>query len=125
MRPLRPYHFIALFLLTLVFCSVMVIRQIHANQSRHVELREAFILLHSRGYTNQAHRLYRRLLEETEQLSDKALLDDFQRTIMVIDPSISATQNLIYNYHWYISGELERRSAGALIRALKLAEEKP
>jgi len=125
MRSLRRFHFIVLFLATLVFASVMVIRQINANQSRHVELREAFILLHSRGYTNQAQRLYRRLLTESDRLSDKALLDDFQRTLLVIDPSISATQNLIYNYHWYVSGVLERRSAKALTRALRLADEEP
>jgi hypothetical protein len=123
MRPLRSYHFIALFLATLVFCSVMVIRQMHANQSRHVKLREAFILLHTRGYTNEAQLLYRRLLEDADALSDTDLLDDFQRTMMVVDPSISATQNLIYNYHWYISGELDRRSTEALRSALELAEE--
>ena len=123
MRSLRSYHFIALFLVTLVFCSVMVIRQIHANQSRHVRLREAFILLHTRGYTNEARFLYQRLLDEAEALSDTQLLDDFQRTIMVIDPTISAPQNLIYNYHWYISSELDRRSSKALRRALELADE--
>jgi len=123
MRSLRPYHFIALFLVTLVFCSVMVIRQIHANQSRHVRLREAFILLHTRGYTNEARFLYQRLLDEAEKLSDTQLLDDFQRTLLVVDPTISAPQNLIYNYHWYISSELDRRSTKALRRALDLADE--
>ena len=123
MRSLRPYHFIALFLVTLVFCSVMVIHQIHANQSRHVKLREAFILLHTRGYTNEARFLYQRLLDEAEKLSDTQLLDDFQRTLLVVDPTISAPQNLIYNYHWYISSELDRRSTKALRRALDLADE--
>ena len=123
MRSLRPYHFIVLFLVTLVFCSVMVIRQLHANQSRHVRLREAFILLHTRGYTNEARFLYQRLLDEAEKLSDTQLLDDFQRTLLVVDPTISAPQNLIYNYHWYISSELDRRSTKALRRALDLADE--
>jgi hypothetical protein len=123
MRSLRPYHFIALFLVTLAFCSVMVIRQIHANQSRHVRLREAFILLHTRGYTNEARFLYQGLLDEAGTLSDTQLLDDFQRTLMVVDPTISAPQNLIYNYHWYISSELDRRSSKALRRALDLADE--
>lgn len=123
MRSLRPYHFIALFLVTLVFCSVMVIRQIHANQSRHVRLREAFILLHTRGYTNEARFLYQRLLDEAATLTDTQLLDDFQRTLLVVDPTISAPQNLVYNYHWYISSELDRRSPKALRRALELADE--
>lgn len=125
MRGWRQFYFGALFVVTLVFCSVMVIRQIHANQARHVELREAFILLYNRGYLPQSHKLYQRLLREVSTLSDKALLDDFQRTLMLVDPASGATNNLIYNYHWTVSNELERRSAKALVRALKLAEQQP
>ena len=51
----------------LVFCSVMVLRQFKINHQRHNELREAFILLQSKGYTNQADRLYYRLLVEVER----------------------------------------------------------
>ena len=43
MRFLRQYKFVLLFLLLLVFCSAMVIRQMDQNISRHIELREAFI----------------------------------------------------------------------------------
>ena len=49
-RLLRQYHFIWTFLAVLVFCSVMVLRQFKINQQRHNELREAFILLHAKGY---------------------------------------------------------------------------
>ena len=123
MRLARHYYFIALFLLTLVVSSVMVLRQIHANQNRHIELREAFILLYTRGYAPESRRLFSRLLREMPDLSDNALLDDFQRTIMLVDPTVKTTNNLIYDYHWTVSHELERRSDKALLRALKLAEQ--
>lgn len=119
----RRNKYVLIFLLTLVFCSVMVVRQIAANRSRHIELREAFILLHSRGYTNEASRLYRRLLDEMSSLSTDQLMNDFQRTLILIDPTIPHSDNLIWIYHWTVSNELEKRSASALKKALKLAEE--
>lgn len=120
---MRQYKFVLLFLLLLVFCSVMVIRQLHANQGRHVEIREAFILLHTRGYTNQAQKLYRRLLLDMPKLTNRALLDDFQRTLLLVDPNSNQPSNLIWSYHWTVSNELDRRSESTLMRALKLAEE--
>jgi len=126
MRFLRQYRFIVLFFLLLIFCSVMVLRQINAKQSKHVEMREAFIILHTRGYTNEARRLYQKLLLEKPKLSDKQLLDDFQRTLLLIDPDpqTQQTNNLIWNYHWTVSNELDRRSESTLMRARKLADEK-
>jgi hypothetical protein len=118
----RQHYFVGSFVATLAFCSVMVMHQFRANQVRHTELREAFVLLHTRGYGNEARRVYARLLREVAGLSDRALLDDFQRTLMLVDPSVTHTQNLIWDYHWTVSNELERRSAKALHRALKLAE---
>ena len=128
MRFVRQYRFILLFFLLLIFCSVMVLRQINAKQSKHVELREAFILLHTRGYTNEAHRIYDKLLLEipkhTGKLSDKQLLEDFQRTLLLVDPYREQTNNLIWNYHWMLSNELDRRSESTLVRARSLADEK-
>ena len=102
----------------------MVVRQVVANQSRHVELREAFILLHSRGYQPQAERLYQRLLVELEHLPSKLLLDDFQRTLTLVDPARQEPDNLVWEYHWTVSNELEKRSEASLERALKLAEQR-
>jgi hypothetical protein len=123
MRFLRQYQFFLLFLALLVFCSLMVMRQFNVNRSKHVELREAFILLHTKGYTNQAIRLFTRLVSTVHEESDKALVDDFQRTVMVIDPGTPRPENLIWKYHWTVSNELEKRSESSLRRALKLAEE--
>lgn len=109
----------------LVFCSVMVVKETLARRNRHVELREAFILLHSRGYTNDAQVLFQQLLKEVPKLSNKELMDDFQRTVILVDPTIRQTSNPLYDYHWTISNELDKRSEDTLLRARKLAGEKP
>lgn len=100
----------------------MVLRQATANQSAHAELREAFIILHSRGYTNQAQRLYNRLLRAMPDRSNEDLREDFQRTLTLVDPSVQQPQNPVWKYHWTVSNELEKRSESSLARALKLAE---
>ena len=107
----------------LVFCSMMVLRQFNANHERHNELREAFILLHSKGYTNQAERLFKRLLADMERTPHRVLFDDFQRTMMLVEPEVPQPKNLIWKYHWTVSNELEKRSPKAFARALRLAEE--
>ena len=123
MRFLGRNRMVLGFLALLVFCSVMVVRQFLVNQSHHVDLREAFILLHTKGYRPEAERLYRRLLRDIEDLSNRALMDDFQRTLLLVDPTAQQSENLIWRYHWTISNELEKRSESTLRRALKLAEE--
>jgi hypothetical protein len=100
----------------------MVVRQMSMNQSKHLELREAFILLYSRGYQPEAQRLYQRLLTEMERLPDKTLYEDFQRTLTLVNPSLQQPDNMIWEYHWTVSNELEKRSEANLERALKLAE---
>ena len=107
----------------LVACSVLVILQFQANKRKHVELREAFILLESKGYRPEAQRLYQRLLGQLEDLSDRALLDDFERTLTLVNPSEPEPDNLIWRYHWTVSNEMEKRSHAALQRALKMANE--
>lgn len=120
---LRQYRFVLAFLAVFVFCGVMVLNQFKIRQSKHDELREAFILLNMRGYTNQANVLYQHLLMEIQKLPNKALLDDFQRTMQVVDASSQHPENLIWKYHWTVSNELERRSESTLQHALKLADQ--
>ena len=76
-----------IFFVLLIFCSAMVVRQFMANQWRHVELREAFILLYYKGYKPEAERLFKRLLRELDVLPNKALMEDYQRTLMLVDPA--------------------------------------
>ena len=123
MQFLRQYRFMLLFMATLVFASVMVIRQLRVRESKHVEIREAFILLHTRGYTNEAHKLYQRLLNSYSERSSEELLDDFHRTLLLVDPGSHQPSNLVWKYHWTISKELERRWDSSLVRALELANE--
>ena len=123
MQLLRRNRFALVFLLLLVFCSAMVVRQFMANQSKHVEMREAFILLFYRGYRPEAERLFKRLLRDLEHLPNKTLMDDYQRTLLLVDPSTKQTENLIWRYHWTVSNELEKRSESTLLRAKKMAEE--
>jgi hypothetical protein len=117
-------RFFLLFVGLLIFCSLMVIRQFNVNRAKHVELREAFILLQSRGYTNEAARLFGRLLAQVPEETNRVLIDDFQRTMMLVDPGSQHPENLIWQYHWVVSNELEKRSESTLKRALKLAHEK-
>lgn len=120
----RSHRTSLLFALILVISSVLVVRQFGLNRERHVELREAFILLEVKGYRNEAQRLYQRLLAELPTLTNRQLLDDFQRTITLVNPlATNDTANLIWKYHWTVSNEFERRSDKTLERALKMAEE--
>jgi hypothetical protein len=127
MRFLRQHKFTLLFLAVLVFCSVMVIRQMEWTKSRkelkHVELREAMILLQTGGYTNDANRLYLRLWPEVSKLSDKQLVEDWQRAVVLIDPSLHQPSNTIYSYYWDVRHEMERRADRHIDRARKLAAE--
>jgi len=126
MRFLREHRFLLIFIALLAFCSVMVVRQLHSNhyQTRHVELREALILLQSRNYTNEAGRIFQKLWPEAARLPNKVLMDDFQRTRMLVDPASDQPENPIWRYHWIVSNELELRSESTLVRARKLAGEK-
>ena len=123
MRFFRGNRFALIFFALLIFCSAMVVRQFMVNQSRHVELREYFILLFSKGYRPEAERLFQRLMRELQTLPNKALMDDYQRTLMLVDPATQQQTNLIWRYHWTVSNELEKRSESTLRRALKMAQE--
>src|SRR6266576_1826395 len=124
MRFLLEFKFALIFADVLTFCSVMVLRQVHVNQTKHVEVREAFIVLHSRGYREEAQRLYNRLLRDMQDFTNNELIDDFQRTLMLVDPATQQTTNLIWKYHWTVSNELERREASILKRAHEIAVKK-
>ena len=122
---LRQHKFTLLFLAVLVFCSVMVIRQLDWTQGRkerkHIELREAMILLQTGGYTNDAIKLYFRLWSDIDKLSNKQLVDDWQRAVVLVDPSLHQPSNTIYQYYWNVRNEMERRSENIIEKARKLA----
>lgn len=123
MRFLRRYRYFLIFTVLLLACSLMVVRQFILNQSRHIELREAFILLHAKGHKNEAQRLFQKLLAELEALSNGVVMQDYQRTLMLVDPATPQPDNLVWKYHWTVSQELEKRSESTLAKAVKIAHE--
>ena len=122
MRFFRGNRFALIFFVLLIFCSAMVVRQFMENRSRHADLRENFILLFSKGYKPEAERLFKRLMRELDVMPNKVLMDDFQRTLMLVDPVPQQPDNLIWKYHRTVGNELEKRSESALLRARKMAE---
>jgi hypothetical protein len=123
MHFLRQHKFTLLFLGVLAFCSVMVIRQLRLRPGRHVELREAMILMQTGGYTNEASRLLLRLWPDVEKLSNRQLVEDWQRSVVLVDPNVHQPSNTIYQYYWAVRKEMERRGEGHIERARKLAAE--
>jgi plasmid replication initiation protein len=127
MHFLGQHKFVLSFLALLVFCSAMVVWQLDARkskeQSKHVELREAMILLQTGGYTNQADKLYLRLLRDLDRLSNKTLIEDWQRTVILVDPGAHQPSNAVWRYYWTVRLEMERRAEDTIQRALKLADE--
>ena len=124
---LRQQKFALIFLLVLAFCSIMVVRQLmqryDARHTRHTELREAMILLQTGGYTNEAARLYWRLFNELETIPNKQLVEDWQRTVTLVDPGANHPSNSVWRYYWTVRKEMERRSEDIILRARKLADE--
>lgn len=114
---MRRHQYLFCFLGVLFFSCVMVIRQFEKNQARHVELREDFILLHDRGETKSEERLYQMLIQELPELNENALVDDLQRTAMLVDPKAPQLDNLIWKYEVSVKNELQKRSEQRLARA--------
>ena len=110
MKFLRRHQFIFLFLGTLAFCDVMVIRQFLANEAQHVELREALIRLQEKGYTSEAARCYQELVLDLQRVPTKVLADDVLRTSTLVSTSIPQPENLTWKYYWTTRNELARRS---------------
>ncbi len=109
MRFVRRHRFLVVFVALLAFCILMVDQQIKANQSQHVEIREAFILHCLKGYNPEAARLYTRLLRDIQQLPDETLINDSQRALQLVDPAVQQPQNLIWRYYWTVRKELSTR----------------
>ena len=121
MRLLRRYQSLILALAVLVFCSVMIVRQYLANQAAHVELREDFLLLLDRGNATESERLYQMLVQDLPTLNTRGLIDDLQRTGLLINPAKSDSESLVWKYHQCVKNEMFRRSEARAAHALKRA----
>src|SRR5512140_1772199 len=99
MRFLRRHQYLLCFLGVLVFSCVMVLRQFLANQSAHVELREDFLLLEERGEAKACDALYQQLIQALATLDDRSLVDDLQRTKLLVDPQHPDKNSPVWKYY--------------------------
>lgn len=125
MNFLRRNRFVLLFLGLVVFCSVMVVRQTAVNDARHIEVREAFLLLHSSGNDKPAQKLYEWLIRHLDSVPLSALLEDKDRLAGLVDATKEQHDNLVWRYNRSVANELAKRAQSNLPRALKLAEDLP
>jgi hypothetical protein len=121
MRFLKRHQFFLAFVAVLILCSVMVIRQYLANQWRHTDLREDFILLHDQGKAQGAERLYQLLIQELPQLPDRELIADQQRLNVLFLSQKPPPDDLLWKYSISVQNELQRRTNARVARALKRA----
>ena len=120
---LRRHQYLLCFLAVLVFAGVMVIRQFEANQSAHIQRREDFIFLVQHGAP--ADHLYQVLVQELPEQSEKSLVEDLERTALLVDTNAPDPDgNLILKYHSAIKKTLEQKSEQRLGPELKRAEGK-
>jgi hypothetical protein len=122
MRFLRRHQYLLCFLGVLLFSCVMVLHQFMANQSAHVELREDFLLLHERGEAKACDSLYQQLIQALAGLDEKSLVDDLQRTSLLVDPKTPDKGNLVWKYYVSVKNELQRRSERRLTHILGRSE---
>ena len=95
----------------LAFCSV-IIHQVRVNETKRVEVQEAFIVLQTRGYQEEAQRLYNRLLR------------GFPTDANVGRPGHPADDQSYMEISLDVSNELERRQASVITRAHEIAVKK-
>ena len=110
MRFLRKNQYILCFLAVLVFASVMVIRELSARDSAHVQQREDFLLLHELGQGRLAATRYQVLIQELPDLTEAVLASDLQRTGMLVDANKMDLENLVWKYHVSVRNELRKRA---------------
>lgn len=122
MQFLRRNQYFLLTLAVLIFSLVMVLRQFLANQSAHAQRLEDFIVLHERGETKLYERRYQLLVQELPAMSERSLVQDLQRTAMLVDAKAQQLDNLLWKYHVSVRNELKRRAEKRLDRALQRAE---
>jgi hypothetical protein len=122
MRFLRQNQYILLFIVVLIFSSVMVVNQFLANESAHSKRREDFIVLQERGDTRTTAWLYQRLIQELPGLNERSLVEDLARTSLLVDPKKPDFENLVWKYHVSVKKELQRRADKRIDRVVARAQ---
>lgn len=121
MQFLRRNQFFLLTLAVALFSSVMAVRQFQTNASAHAERLEDFILLQEQDNPKLAERPYQLLVQELPDLSERALVEDLQRTAMLVDAKSPKPDSLLWKYHIGVRNELRKRSERRLHRILEQA----
>ena len=122
MQFLRRNQYSLLTLAVLIVSAVLVVQQFLANQAAHTQRVEDLLLLHERGETKLCERSYQLLVQELSGLNDRSLVQDLQRTGMLVDAKIPQLDNLVWKYHVSVGNELKRRAEKRLEAALQSAE---
>jgi hypothetical protein len=81
-------------------------------------MREDFILLQQRGHTKLTERFYQLLIQSLPDASDGELLDDFQRTAMLLSTNKAQVENLVWKYHVSVRNEITQRANKRVARLL-------
>jgi hypothetical protein len=110
MQFLRRNRFALLIVAVSFFSAVMVVQQHLANQSAHAQQVEDFLLLHERGETKPCEHLHQVLVQRLPHLNDRDLVQDLQRTAMVVDAKAPQMHNLVWKYHVSVRNELKHRA---------------
>ena len=110
MQFLRRNRYALLMVTVLIFSSVMVVQQHLANQSAHAQQVEDFLLLHERAEMKPCEHLYQVLVQRLPHINDRDLVQNLQRTAMVVDVKTPQLDNLVWKYHVSVKNELKRRS---------------
>ena len=110
MQFLRRNRYAIVTVAVLVLSSVLVVRQYLINLSRHTGDVEDFLLLEGHNETKASEHLYQVLIQQLPHIGERELVQDLQRTAMVIDPKTSQRENLVWKYHVSVNNELKRRA---------------
>jgi hypothetical protein len=123
MRFVRRYSAAVLFVAVLIFCAVKVIGQFQANEARHVEMRENFLLLYESGHVAESDFFLQRLIYVLPEQADKVLFDDYQRVATIVSTNIQSIDDPLYRYRASLNEQIKKRSSARLERALKQVNE--
>ena len=123
MRFLLRYQYLLCFLGVLVLACVMVVNQFLTNQAAHVKLREDFIVLHEQGQTAACDEFYQQLIRDLVDLDERSLVDDLQRTSLLVDPKSHDVENPVWKYHVSVKKEVQQRAERRLAAVLESEEE--
>lgn len=123
MRFLKRHKYTLAFLAVVLLCSLLVQYQFLRNEAAHIAMREDFILMHQRGHTKGSEYLYQRLVQELPHQSLKSVVDDFQRTRMLVNTNAPLIDDLLWKYHVHTGNEMTRRAEKRFVEVRKRVEQ--